>query len=273
MKRTVITLLMIVAAALCARAQTMYDALTFSDNDYEGTARTMAMGNAFTALGGDLGSININPAGSAVANYSQFTVTPGISISVNSAAGTSNAYFANKYRTDLVRYDMPNVGININFKTNRYRGIKNWSLGLIVNRTGNYTDDLYARGLNSTSSFAGSLATLAAGYSRSQLTYTNSYDPYYNSNIPFDVILGFESGIFDNIVTQNSDGETLQDDYNYVGVTENYKYDSDGNIVGTIAPGGNLDQIYAKRTVGYKYDYVINWGANINDVVFIGVNL
>ena len=62
MKKTAITLLLI-GMAVCAEAQTMYDALRFSENNYEGTARTMAMGNAFTALGGDLGSISINPAG------------------------------------------------------------------------------------------------------------------------------------------------------------------------------------------------------------------
>ena len=43
-------------------SQSIYDALRFSNNDYEGTARGVAMGNAFTALGGDMGAITINPA-------------------------------------------------------------------------------------------------------------------------------------------------------------------------------------------------------------------
>ena len=74
MKKTVISLLLGLSAAF-GYAQTAYDALLFSENDYEGTARSVAMGNAFTALGGDLGSIGINPAGSAVAGYSQFTLS------------------------------------------------------------------------------------------------------------------------------------------------------------------------------------------------------
>jgi hypothetical protein len=48
----------------------MYDGLTFSQNNYYGTARSIGMGNAMTAVGGDLGSIGINPAGSAVYNFS-----------------------------------------------------------------------------------------------------------------------------------------------------------------------------------------------------------
>ena len=63
MKKTALILLL-GTAAVGMEAQTMYDALRFSENNYEGTARTMAMGNAFTALGGDLGGITINPAGS-----------------------------------------------------------------------------------------------------------------------------------------------------------------------------------------------------------------
>ena len=39
---------------LSAGGQTMYNALDFSENNYYGTARTVAMGYAFTALGGDI---------------------------------------------------------------------------------------------------------------------------------------------------------------------------------------------------------------------------
>ncbi len=76
-------------AYVCSYAQTAYDALLFSENNYEGTARSVAMGNAFTALGGDLGSVTINPAGSAVAGYSQITLTPSLTISASTAQGVS----------------------------------------------------------------------------------------------------------------------------------------------------------------------------------------
>ena len=52
MKRAII-LLAVCGLTTGAGAQTMYDALRYSEYDYYGTARTMAMGNAFTALGGD----------------------------------------------------------------------------------------------------------------------------------------------------------------------------------------------------------------------------
>ena len=88
MRKTAITIIFSLAAA-AAQAQTAYDALMFSENHYEGTARSVAMGNAFTALGGDLGAVTINPAASAVAGYSQLTITPSLTFTVNTARGVS----------------------------------------------------------------------------------------------------------------------------------------------------------------------------------------
>ena len=62
-------------SCLGLNAQNINDVLRYSTEDLQGTARFQAMGGAFGALGGDLSAINVNPAGSAVFNYSQFTVT------------------------------------------------------------------------------------------------------------------------------------------------------------------------------------------------------
>lgn len=59
MRKTIFTALLSLTA-VAVRAQTMYDGLTFSQNNYYGTARSIGMGNAMTAVGGDLGSIGIN---------------------------------------------------------------------------------------------------------------------------------------------------------------------------------------------------------------------
>ena len=100
-------------AAMSAQAQTAYDAFRFSERNYEGTARSVAMGNAFTALGGDLGSIGINPAGSAVAKYSQFTITPSLTVSTNTTHGVSPYSDAGKLFI-IIRYC--NQHIVISFK-------------------------------------------------------------------------------------------------------------------------------------------------------------
>jgi hypothetical protein len=47
-------------------AQDISDAVRYSQDEVQGTARFRAMGGAFGALGGDLSAISINPAGAAI---------------------------------------------------------------------------------------------------------------------------------------------------------------------------------------------------------------
>ena len=62
MKKVLIPAIIAAAPAL-ALAQSTVDAYTLSQSDLRGTARFMSMGGAFTALGGDLSTLNQNPAG------------------------------------------------------------------------------------------------------------------------------------------------------------------------------------------------------------------
>ena len=58
-----------------AQSQEINDAMRYAQDNLNGTARFRAMGGAFGALGGDLSSLNINPAGSAVFANNQVALT------------------------------------------------------------------------------------------------------------------------------------------------------------------------------------------------------
>ncbi len=79
MKKILISLAAVVTVT-ALQAQTAYDALLYSKQNYQGTARSVAMGNAFTALGGDLGALGINPAASALYKHSELVFTPAFNI-------------------------------------------------------------------------------------------------------------------------------------------------------------------------------------------------
>jgi len=51
----------------------------FSQDDNRGTARFNAMSGAFGALGGDISSITINPAGAAISKLSSISITGALS--------------------------------------------------------------------------------------------------------------------------------------------------------------------------------------------------
>lgn len=261
MRKTALTILLIFTA-IYGYAQSAYDALLFSENNYEGTARTVAMGNAFTALGGDLGAVGINPAGSAVAGYSQFTLTPALTFAASTTEGISPysdgslPYFDRKMKNTTTHFSMPNFGISINYDTHRTSGLKNLTFGFIVNKTADYSEDLYANGINSSTSFMGALAYDASttGITGAEL---DSEDIYYRYD-HWSHIVGYQSGMISTFGGY---------DDQFVGASE-VIYDN-----GSVAVGGPLNQTYGRSTQGSKYDYLFNIGANISDFIYIGANL
>ena len=55
------------------------DALRFSQSGPAGTARTLGLGGASAAVGGDYGSVSVNPAGLGMFQRSEFAFSPGLS--------------------------------------------------------------------------------------------------------------------------------------------------------------------------------------------------
>ena len=278
--------------AIAAGAQTMYDGLNFSQNNYYGTARSIGMGNAMTAVGGDLGSIGINPAGSAVAGYSQFTITPNLTISSMNASysaypvgGTDK--FANEQGKSLTRFSMPNIGATFNWKTGSQSGLRSITYGFIVNGTNNFTGQMMAGGSNNRTSYLSSMAVAADGF---DIDFLNGFrdaagkdidiwdNAYYNPDdrgeyAPWNIIANAQAGAISNY------GNTNDPDYywRYIGATESYEdtgnVDENGNGIYDVFLPGSLNQAYGRKVTGSKYDALINVGFNFNETFFVGANL
>ena len=253
MKRICTLVLSLAAFAATAGAQTMYDALTLSENNYNGTARSIALGNALTAVGGDLGSLTLNPAGSSVAGYSQFTITPNISVSAITSTGTDG--MGDQVSTNHTRFNIYNIGSVINVDTGNAFGIKNFSFGFVANSSANYLGEMFASGLNSNTSFMGEMAVLADGWTSSQL---NDRYAFENGNAPWRAIMGYQAGMISTFGGNNNQ---------YVGTTESVFDD------GSIGLAGDINQEYGRLITGNKTDILLNFGMNISDVLHLGFNL
>ena len=239
--------------ALQAGAQGWTDALNFSDNDYLGTARSVGMGNAMTAVGGDLGSLTFNPAGSAVASYSQFTITPGLSFSTVTAQGSYGDGFEDVYKTRKGRMGLPNFGAIIAYDTRNQRGLRRVTFGIVGNVTRDYTNKLRASGTNSSTTLAGSLASQADGFNTDVLN-----DGYYQGNMPsWECMVGWKGGLFDEL------------NGHYVGLTESLLDTPNHDIVLT----DKINQYYGLERSGSKYDLLMNFGLDFNDKFFLGANI
>ena len=256
MKKIILSAGILLAAAALAGAQNMYDAIYFSQNNYFGTARSMALGNAVTALGGDLGSVGINPAGSAVAPYGQFVITPGLTISSVSSSyspeGEDAFGLSNKLTNS--RINMPNIGASFNFDTGNRYGLKMVTVAFLSNQTNNYNYSAEGFGRNGTSSKIAEFADAARGYFSNEL---DSYDSYYSTDIPWDLLAAYQGGMYGTY-----DGV----DGRFVGVTEttagDYHYLS-----------GDLAQTSYRTKRGSKNDVIMNVGLNFSDQFYFGFNL
>lgn len=127
-----------------AYSQSAYDALKFSEVFYQGTARSMSMGNAFGAIGADFSTLSTNPAGLGLYRGSEkeYIFTP--SIYNNKTNSTYNGNYADDYRTNFA---LSNLGFVYTNKVDN-SAIRYWQLAVGMYRTNSFNNRMAVRGIN-----------------------------------------------------------------------------------------------------------------------------
>lgn len=126
--------------------QSAYDAIRFSQTQYGGTARSIAMGSAFGALGGDFASASINPAGLGMYRSSEFMLSP--TLNVNGI----ETNFQNKNLSDnRYSFNFNNISYVGSIKTNAESGIMNVTFGIGYNRIKDFNANYIMTNNNATS--------------------------------------------------------------------------------------------------------------------------
>lgn len=261
----IFALAILTASPLCA--QTMGDALVYGKNNYYGTARTLGMGNAVTAVGGDLGAISIQPAAGSVAGYSQVEFSLGTVTSVNQTrfapsynTVSGSQTFGTKSSQSKTVFTLPNMGVNIRFNNGGGSAVRSFNYGFVVNRTESYRDYFLAKGIESNTSITGAFATGAAGMPGNIGTLSNPYDQGYFANS----VAAYLGGL----INYNYNGDADE----YYGSGELKELNSSTGAYDYRVPG-NLYQQMSISQKGSKNEYVFNIGMNIADRVFLGFNL
>lgn len=260
MKRILFTIALM-SAALAAGAQDIYSSVEISQNQYTGTARTLALGNAVTAVGGDLGAINVNPAASAVFHYGQFTISPGFSRSTgtasfaptyNASRGLSDSDFSGAQSQFLNKFGLPNIGASMYISTGRDAGLTGFSFAFVSNTTANYLNAFQTGGVNDETSISGAFASMAFGIPDSDLRASDAV-----SNYNLNTVAAYRSYVISPLPYANDE---------YYGAAEVF----DGSSIYT---GGPLNQISSQQTYGVKKDMEFNVGFNFSDRWMLGVSL
>lgn len=260
MKKTIIILTSILLTSAIS-AQNRFDALKYSQQFYEGSARSIAMGNAFTSLGGDLGVLSINPASSAVYKYSEFQITPSTLLSNN-----ESLYLGNKATETFSKSGISSIGYVSSFNTSkRNNNLSNFNLSIAINKLNNFNNRFSARGRTAGSSWLSDVANSISstkshnGIQSAELDIQNESDtyPYFSSGASWRAVLAWNSNLLDLLPGADQD---------YIAATENF---SGNNIV----IGGDLDQDFFRETTGGISEFIINMGGNISDKFYFGASL
>ncbi len=170
------------------KAQDLADALRYSNIQVQGTARSVAMGNAFGALGGDFTSASINPAGIGIYRSSEFTVTPisGSTRVESMFLGTGREDTDYKFSLNNMSYvyavpvsgqtESGIVGINFGVGYNRIKDLNSNAVIQGYDVNGSYMDYFADRANQGTwSDFYEELA-----WKTDMLIYDENHDEYYS---------------------------------------------------------------------------------------------
>ncbi|HCC50855.1 MAG TPA: hypothetical protein DEQ30_01415 [Porphyromonadaceae bacterium] len=233
------------------------DAYTLSNTELGGTARSMAMGGAFGALGGDLSVISSNPAGLGI--YRSSEISGGLDLSM---ANTSTNWSGVSTDQNKTRFALNNFGFELYFPTSS-GSIRNWNLGFSYNRVKNYNRRYKMSNRGQEYSMADYAAWRASnaygpgvGIPESNLTYQEGrYNPY--DNMPWLPVLGYESGMFNNQYGANGE---YHSDFGF--------WDEDTWMI--YMP--NESHLSVNES-GHMDEYNIGFGMNISNFLFLGASV
>ncbi|MBX9784953.1 MAG: hypothetical protein K2X48_16815 [Chitinophagaceae bacterium] len=230
-----------ITAAIAVKAQEPMDALRFSYNNFVGTARSQAIGNAGVSLGGDFSSTFINPAGLAQFKTNEFVFTPGFFMNRNKMSYNDSTFKGNRSALNT-----GSIGFVFS-SSNRWRSsnIKNSTISLALTQTANYNARFSYSGRNNFSSYSEKWVEQLA-----------------NNRI----------SNFDDALSLFPDGASL--------AVENYLVDtilSNGNIVGYRTNAETLrmplNQSFTYTTRGGAYEAALGFAWNNKEKLLYGLTI
>lgn len=228
-----------------ALSQEIPDAVRYAQDNLNGTARFRAMGGAFGALGGDLSSLNVNPAGSAIFSNNQLAVTLS-----NFRTNNNSDYFGTKTEASNNSFDLNQAGAVFVFKNqNPSSKWKKFSIAINYENANNFDTSVFSAGRNPLNSVA-------------------DYFLSYAQGVPLNVLENSTYGELDNGGQQAFLG--------YQGYVINPRNPTNPNNTlydSNATPGGNYFQENSIYANGYNGKLSFNVATSYKDKFFIGINL
>ena len=240
--------------------QDITDALRYSQDEIQGTARFRALSGAFGALGGDMSAVSLNPASSAVFNSSHASFTLS-----NLDTKNDTQYFNGFNSTSDSKFDINQGGAAFIFANhNTNSPWRKFSLAVNYDKTRNFDTSWFASGLNTNNDgqFSNSIASYFYDYANGlRLDQISAFPNESISTAYSDIgstygfvhqqaFLGYESYILEPVTNDNA----------------NTSYTANVN-------SGNFHHDYSYSSTGYNGKIAFNAAVQYEDNLYLGVNL
>jgi hypothetical protein len=248
---------MVILLANVAFSQDFFDALRYSQTNYGGSARSIAMGSAFGALGGDFVSASINPAGMGLYRTSELSFSP--TLNINNAY---TDYLGSTSSDRQTRFNFDNISYVGSIKTGFESGISGLTIGIGYNRLKNFNSKIYIVGHDA------------------QTTLLDYYTDWANTIGEPDKFNGMNEDLAwqTYLVDVDKDPSVLEGRYfNDLADYSIYDiYDNGGNVIGSgyKQTGVKKHTQRSNITTSGKIDeYLLSMGLNVNHKLYFGASI
>ena len=239
--RNALSILLLLTLSFSLHAQGIDDAILNSQTYYEGTARSMALGNATGALGGDITAMCINPAGLGLYRSSEFTFSTGLQHTL-----INSNYYGNGQNAGKMRMSIPNMGLVMGGETSNYKPLRYLQLAIGFTRTDDFNYRTHAKGLNPNSSMVDTYLQTINGIDELFDPETKPGD-YFYGNYAYDLSPAWETYLIDRFT------------------------DSVGDFFfNSPVPQGNVWQNDAVTSKGRSEEWTLALAGNFYEKLFIG---
>ncbi len=205
-----------------------------------GTARSVSVGGAIGALGGDITSTSVNPAGLGFYKTSEFVISPSFLMNNNKADYRGSVLDNIKKST----FQLGTTGVVFGGKMNRPGRSSAFSIS--INQLASYNNKVSYSGLNNYSSYSEQYLE--------QLVDNNANIQSASNDYPFGSSLAFFTYLIDSISGPS-------------GSLEGYR-----SLV-PVDNGNSVQQQYDETTGGGIYEISFGFASNNNDKLMLGASL
>lgn len=235
--------------SLGAFAQLPEDVLNIHWYPKGGTARSLGFGNAMNSLGGDMSTINHNPAGLGFYKTNELSITP--SLNLINGSSTYRGTDAKSNSDNAFNFQTIGVALTNNATMSKWTSR---AFGISVSRIADFNSRTFYRGVNTYSSYSTPLANELYEFMLAQ--------KQNNPNISAEQII-------DNALNSNNIAlKTRMGLYTYL-----IDIEDDGTNTNVFARPEDLNQVLQSNwieTTGGINEISMGYGWNMNDRIYFG---